>query len=179
MTWTAPMTFVSNTVLTAAQLNIFLRDNFLECAPAKATTSGYHFVSTGGNAIAERAILSSIINTSESTTSTSYVDLASVGPQVTVTTGSKALWIASANALNGTLNSQVLASVAISGASSIASSNQRSLSCDGLAASQGIQSSFSYLESGLTPGVNTFTMEYRVDSNTGYFSNRNLIVIAL
>lgn len=50
------MTFVSNAVLTAAQLNTHLRDNLLETAPAKATAPGRFIVSTGLNSISEHRL---------------------------------------------------------------------------------------------------------------------------
>ncbi len=50
MAWTAPITFTSGSVLTAAQLNTYLRDNLNETAPAKFTAAGQLFVSTAANA---------------------------------------------------------------------------------------------------------------------------------
>ena len=62
MAWTTPLTAVSNTALTAAQWNASVRDNLLMTAPALATTTGRHFVSTGANTIAERAISSNSVS---------------------------------------------------------------------------------------------------------------------
>ena len=56
MAWSAPMTAVSGSVLTAAQFNTYVRDNLNETAPAKATAAGQIFVSTAANAIAARLV---------------------------------------------------------------------------------------------------------------------------
>jgi hypothetical protein len=91
MAWTAPMTAVDNTIWTSSQWNTHVRDNLLETMAGKATTAGRWFVSTGANAIAERVITQASTTTSQTTTSASFTDLATVGPAVTVTTGTKAI----------------------------------------------------------------------------------------
>ena len=93
MAWTTPVTAVSGALLTAAQWNASVRDNLLETAPAKATTSGRIFVSTGANAIAQREIKTEYLSASGTTTSTSFVNLTGggTGPTVAVTTGVLAL----------------------------------------------------------------------------------------
>jgi hypothetical protein len=55
VSWTAPQTFVTGTILTASALNTNLRDNLLETAPAKVTTAGDLVVGTGANAIGRLA----------------------------------------------------------------------------------------------------------------------------
>ena len=91
MAWTAPMTAVDNTIWTSSQWNTHVRDNLLETMAGKATTAGRWFVSTGANAIAERVITQASVTTSQTTTSASFTDLATTGPAVTVTTGTKAI----------------------------------------------------------------------------------------
>lgn len=54
MVWTAPVTFVANDVLTAAQLNTFLGENMMETAPGKATRENRLICATGVNALEER-----------------------------------------------------------------------------------------------------------------------------
>jgi hypothetical protein len=181
MAWTVPMTFEPNTALTAAQLNTYLRDNMLETAPSKATTPGYHFVSTGPFSIAERPIVGKQINTQESTSSTSYTDLATPGPTITCETGSQAIYLISARMSNtaseGTGSTR--ASIDISGATTIAASDSRELTLHGVANGAQCKMAMAFFEDGLTPGMNTFTMKYKVISGTGTFAERNLIVIAL
>lgn len=74
MAWTAPITFV-NGMLPASQLNQMLRDNMNETAPAKATTAGGYFASSGVNTIAERQVLNTAYYERFGVTSTSYVSL--------------------------------------------------------------------------------------------------------
>jgi hypothetical protein len=178
MAWSAPMTFVANTALTAAQLNQYLRDNMLETAPAKATTAGYHFVTTGPNSIAERAIEGDWIATAETTTETSYTDLNTLGPSVTCVTGTKAIYIMSAR-MSHSAGGSLRASIEISGASSIEAGDARELTVH-IGHNHQNKVGTTYFETGLTPGTNTFTMKYRVqDEGTGTFAERHLIVIAL
>jgi hypothetical protein len=51
MAWTAPRTWVTGEIVTAAYLNSNVRDNMLETSPGKATAAGDIFVATGANAI--------------------------------------------------------------------------------------------------------------------------------
>ena len=176
MVWTAPMTAVSGSVYTAAQFNTFVRDNLNETAPAKATTPGAYFVTTSLNEITERVGARETLATSETTTSTSFTDLATIGPDVTVTTGSLALVIFGAEQSNSGTGS-TRTSVDVSGASTIAAADIRSLTLSGGTAGETIQASHAVFYDDLTPGSNTFTMKYRVSSGTGTFSRRRLIVL--
>lgn len=173
------MTAVANSVFTAAQFNTFVRDNLNETAPAKATTSGTLFVGAGVNSIAERVPTNNTVQTSENTTSTSYTDLATVGPSVTVTTGSRAIVCLRSLAQNNTAGQTAFASYEISGATSTAASDVRSLSHESGTANEGTRVGFTNLFITLTPGSNTFTMKYRVDGGTGTFLHREIVVIPL
>lgn len=178
MAWTAPMTAVASTAFTAAQFNTHVRDNLLETAPAKATTAGRIFVATGANSIAERVIDRDTVGAAQTTSSTSYTDLATVGPAVTATTGTNAIVMISSEVANDTTASISRASFAVSGASTIAASNNWAISHSGTATHMQRQASVR-LEKGLTAGSNTFTMKYAVSANTGTFGNREIVVIAL
>lgn len=176
MAWSAPMTAVANTVFTAAQFNQFVRDNLNETAPAKATVASSHFVGTTLNAIAERITTAAIVATSQTTTSTSYVDLATVGPTVSVTTGPAALvFLYNAN-VNAAGTSSSLMSFEVSGASSVAANDNQSI---GTNSTVGSRAGAVFLVTGLTPGSNTFTAKYRVGGSTGTFVDRRLIVFPL
>jgi hypothetical protein len=87
-------------------------------------------VTTSLNEIAERVGARETITTSETTTSTSYTDLATVGPTVTVTTGQLALVIWGAQLTNNTNNTSARVSVDVSGASTIAADDVRGLAYD-------------------------------------------------
>jgi hypothetical protein len=177
MTWTAPMTAVAGATFQAADFNKFVRDNLNETAPAKATAAAQFFVSTGPNAIAARQMANASVLTSESTSSTAYADLATVGPQVTVSTGSLALVLFSSRIGNSLTNGAAEVSVAVSGASSVAANANWSIKLDGIASTNNLRNGCAHMFSGLTPGTNTFTMKYLVGSGTGTFAARELIVL--
>ncbi|HEV2778539.1 MAG TPA: hypothetical protein VGX25_03990 [Actinophytocola sp.] len=180
MTWTAPMTAVANSTLTASQWNIHVRDNFNETAPAKATTAGRIFVSTGANAIAEREPITALTAANQTTTSTSYTDLGGTpGPQASVATGTRAMVWWKARCWNSTATNSVLMSIDVSGASTIAASDTIALvnTIGGTALAES-QCQFHFFDT-LTAGTNTFTAKYRVDASTGNFIDRRLMVIPL
>ncbi|MER5252885.1 hypothetical protein [Streptomyces sp. NPDC002855] len=161
--------------LKAADLNTYLRDNLLELAPAKATTEGGYFVSTGVNTIAERVPETATVLTQESTTSTSYTNLATVGPSVTVTTGTRALVFTHCQLFNTTADTAVFASWAMTGATTRSAFDVTAISLDGPNCQVGDMD----LLTDLTPGSTTFTMKYRVAAGTGFFLNRKIIVMPL
>lgn len=182
MAWTAPMTAVANTAFTAAQFNTFVRDNLNETAPAKATVSGSIFVGTGSNSIAERYPAMDIVNTSQTTTSTTYANLATTGPAVTVTTGTSALVFIQCRVRNTGSTNSALASYAVSGATTIAADDTRSVSSLGAQNAGGDYCSMFLHKAGseiLTAGSNTFTMKYRVGGGTGEYARRRITVVPL
>lgn len=171
------MTAVSGSVYTAAQFNQFIRDNLNETAPAKATTAGAHFAVSGTNEIAERISDTEVVATSQDTTSTSYTDLATVGPAVTVTTGPQALVVVRGAISNSGVGSSRM-SYEVSGSSAVAASDTQCVGVFGTAGT-GVLASDASLITGLTPGSNTFTAKYRVSSGTGTFSTRRIVVFPL
>jgi len=146
-------------------------------------TTGQVLTVTGGvpawatPASASPASASARVNTDQSTTSLSYTDLATNGPAVTLTTGTKALVIVTAQITND-LNVNTYASYAVSGSSTIAESDAVAINWHVVGGRVNRWSSASRLST-LTAGSNTFTMKYKVGSSTGYFSNREIIVIDL
>lgn len=172
MAWTAPKTWVASATLTAADMNTHIRDNMLETGPAKATETGALIVSSGVNVIAERIVRSAYVVTSQTTASTSFVDLATAGPAVTATTGSTALAIWGCRADNTTASALSVMSCAVTGATSVGSSDSRYFG--GAHFATGCQAVF---YSGLTPGSHTFTAKYRVTAGTGTFERRRMLVI--
>lgn len=179
MAWTTPMTAVANSAFTAAQFNTHVRDNLLETGPAKATTAGRLLVTTGANSLAERVIMQANNTNLQTTTSTSFTDLATIGPRVTVTTGTRALVWFSAQMSNSQVNTICAAAVAVTGATTLAADNTKDLYIDGLPAGQALRSSAVELFDSLTPGSNTFTLQYRVGGAIGTFYDRSIGVIAL
>lgn len=177
MGWTTPITWVASQVVTAAQMNA-LRDNLLETAPAKATTAGGIFVATGSNSIAQRLISDDVVDTSEASSSTAYTSLTTNGPQVTVTSGAKALVFLNAHMSNTTIGQTTYASFQVSGATTIAASDSRSLYVEPSDVNRAIRAGISTLIA-TTSGSNTFQMLYRVAGGTGTFYRRRMIVIPL
>lgn len=66
MAWTAPRTWTTGELVTAAIMNTHVRDNELETAPAKAAANLELFEATGANALQalnypRRVIVASVI----------------------------------------------------------------------------------------------------------------------
>lgn len=178
MAWSAPPTFTAGNVLTAAQLNILTAD-LNETAPAKATTAGQHFVATGANAIAARLTTTATVAPAETTTSATYTTLATAGPAVTVTTGASVLVMLHAKIINNTATANSFMGYNVSGASTVGESDGTALAFAAGAASVWQQVGTVIHHSGLTPGSNTFTCMYRVNTGTGTFQNRRITVFPL
>ncbi|MEV2277700.1 hypothetical protein AB0I72_19140 [Nocardiopsis sp. NPDC049922] len=180
MAWSAPLTAVAGAGLSAAQWNASVRDNLNESAPALATTAGGYFVATGTNAIAQRLPAVDIVDTStESTASTSYTDLTTFGPSVTVECGPMALVGLSCWIDNDGTTSASYASWEISGDHTQAVSDDWSLQRDGVTAVNGIRIGVTHLHTGLTAGTLTFTAKYKAGSGTASFLRRELWVLPL
>lgn len=142
-------TYVAGNVLTAAQLN--------------GSFDSFKFTS---NTVA----------TSQTTTSTSFTDLTTVGPTVTVTTGTTALVVMTARLSIASVNQAALMGFAVSGATTIAAADASTIYVDSRgAADQTVQMSAIYQVT-LTAGSNVFTAKYRSTTGTATFVNRTLMV---
>lgn len=173
------MTALANQVLTAAQYNAYVRDNLLEMATAKATAAGQHFAVTAVNSIANRQVKAATVLTSENTSSTSYTNLATAGPSVTVDCGENCLVMICSSLYNNTASSQSCVSVEMSGTDSEAANDNWRLNTDGTAATQPVRYMAMRRYNFLVPGTHTFTMKYRVGSGTGSFDNRTIIALPI
>lgn len=121
------------------------------------------------------------VATQQSTTSTSYTDLSTSGPAVTLTTGTKALVIITSEAGNNGSGAAAWASFAVSGATTIAASDANAIKVQntGTTNSMYIRGSAATITT-LTAGSNTFTMKYKDDSTgTAFFKDRTITVINL
>lgn len=122
--------------------------------------------------------------TTETTTSTSFTDLTTPGPSVTVTTGTKALVSLGAYMLNSATPGQTEMGLAVSGASTITAATNAAngifiaMIASGVNLPQ-LTCGSTFLLSGLTAGANTFKAQYEVSANTGEFLNRTIVVQAL
>lgn len=183
MAWTAPMTAVANTAFSAAQFNTHVRDNLLETAPGKATAgvaNGSIPVKSATNQVTYRTPVIAAVATSQSTSSTSYVNLATSGPAVTVDTGANAIVLWHCSISNNSANSSYM-SVAVSGATTIAADDDKGLRFreQGGDGSTVVHLGTNFMWTTLTPGSNTFTAKYRAFGGTATYFNRRLIVIPL
>jgi hypothetical protein len=178
MSWTVPLTAVSNAALTAAQWNASVRDNLLLTAPALATTSGAYMAVSGTNVIAQRIPQTATVVTQESSAVTTFGDnLTTVGPSVTVTSGATALVSVHSRLSNASATSTTRAAYVISGATSIVADADRANGFMSSTAGQIVNCSAVFLQTGLTNGSNTFKEQYKCDAGTGTWSSRTISVL--
>jgi hypothetical protein len=119
-------------------------------------------------------------NSFQATSSTTYVDLGTV-TSVTLTTGTSALCIFHASAVNATSNAGIYVSVAVSGATTVAATDDISNYIQTPSSSLGIYfpTCSGHIFTGLTAGSNTFTIKYRTNPGTATFGTRGIQVVAL
>lgn len=122
---------------------------------------------------------SAAVATSESTASTTYTDLTTSGPAVTVAVpDSGKVWVELFSSFKNTGSFGItFMSVVVSGASTLAVSDDRALA-DTLGANLEVQRGGGFLITGLTPGSCTFTAKYRVSGGTATYKNRSIKVSA-
>jgi hypothetical protein len=173
------LTAVSNAAFTAAQYNASDRDNMLITPAALATAAGQLWVSTAANAGAMRTPGFGHVSAQQSTTSGSFVDLTTVGPTVTSTTGTSVITSHGASSENSVNGGGANMSFAISGATTVAPDVSRMYRSDAQAADT-FRGTTTHFTPGLTAGSNTFTAKYSIGSGgTATFSERHLLVIPL
>jgi hypothetical protein len=118
------------------------------------------------------------VNTEQDTSSTSYANLATAGPAVTITTGTKALVIITTKIKNGN-GEPAFMSFAVSGATTTAASDTNAIELNNSVASANYRWSAATSVT-LTAGSNTFTAKYRSQSGAAAtFSNRQIFVMNL
>jgi hypothetical protein len=116
------------------------------------------------------------IATQESTASTTYADLATVGPAATVTVNTKVKVTLSCEMFNGGAANNFM-SVALSGANTLAAADANALRFNLSSGSATFLASRVVYLSGLTPGSTVFTAKYRVDAGTGFFRVARAILV--
>lgn len=178
MAWTAPMTAVANAVFTAAQFNTHVRDNLLETAPGKDLVDNGYFVGTGANSIRQSVMAANTVATVETYTSSTYGNLATTGPAVTVTTGTAALIHLKASITSPATTTIAFMGYQITGASAVSAVDTEAIASTTTSA---VMAGGTFLVTGLTAGSNTFTAKYRNSANTGNcsFANRDITVMPL
>ena len=120
---------------------------------------------------------SAYVATGEGTTSATFTDLATAGPAVTVTTGTKALVIIAGQIQNDTISQQPQMGFAVSGATTLAADATRALTLYMATANVHIEASYAYIVEGLTAGSNTFTAKYAATGGTATFQERRISVV--
>lgn len=122
---------------------------------------------------------SSSDTTSRTSTTTSYTTLTGA-PAVTVSTGTKALITVTAE-LSSSVAGYARAGVVVSGASTIAAAATKSATSYFGASTLGnnITVSYTYMETGLTAGSNTFTMQVISPGSTLTIVNKSLTVVGI
>ena len=157
MGWTAPRTWVAGEVPSASVMNTHVRDNLTALVWAEA-----------------------IVATEETTTSTSYTDLATTGPEVTLDTGTAARVFVACAMFNSGVAATWMSS-AVSGDTTVAAADSRAAAFNSDTAGNG-----GFRKSGrlsryvaLTAGSNTFTAKYRVGGGTGTYSDRRILVLGV
>lgn len=119
------------------------------------------------------------ISTARTTTSTTYADpTGDSGPLVTVATLTAATLIITAHLQNNAANTAVYAAVVVSGATSRAAADAEALIMTASTINAHYANSRVVRMTGLTPGMNTFTMKYKVSGGTGTVTDRELQVVA-
>lgn len=154
MAWTGFPTWVVGQVSTASDWNTYVAANMAFLAGVAANQ----------------------VATQQSSASTSYTDLSTVGPAVTLVTGANAIVAVGSNIENANLSVNTYMSYAVSGASTVAANDQWSVAWGPNVASGYWSMSFVSFQTGLTPGSNTFTAKYRCSGGTGFWAQRYLVV---
>jgi hypothetical protein len=206
---TAVPTFTASQILTAAQQNqintgvpVFAttttRDAAFGGAGEKTLAEGQlayieasdvvqYYDGTSWKTLAPGGVTASAgayVSTGQTTTSTSFTDLATAGPSVTLTTGTTVIVATTSLHSNTSANANAnqgnnYHGFSVSGASTVGAADGYS------ARGPQIHNSHTYgrtsvmYVSGLTAGSNTFTSKYRVQDGTGTFSERHITVWAL
>lgn len=150
-------------------------DGQLLIADSTAAT-GIKWATAGSSIPANSA---ATVATSQTTSSASYTDLATAGPAVTVTTGTKALVIVTtAFRDTGGTNNLAWMSYAVSGATTVAASDANAVAMISVNISkQNARMSAASVVT-LTAGSNTFTAKYRTQNVTEY-TDRSIFVMNL
>jgi hypothetical protein len=195
LAWSTPATAVANTQLPAATWNLSVRDNMNTLAPAIADLPNELVIRQSSSSGTVRSITTNggvatdTIATLESTTSTSYTNLTTVGPQVTVNSPSGWVFVVAyvntqttVTATGGTDGSGM--SYELDGpVTSIAASDTWATMTSQPVAAPSENTQFRTTSARLhavTANEDVvITCKYRTTSGTGYYSNRYLLALPL
>jgi hypothetical protein len=162
------------TVATAGSLVLPQNDAGILYFTATGTAIFYDFVQA--SAAGGITYSNATVATSELTSSSSFTDLTTAGPAVTVTTGTSALVIVRASISTQSADRTANMGFAVSGATTIAASTTNCFSVRDVG-SQSVMMASSVIAVTLTAGSNTFTAKYSTNGSECRFSDRNITVI--
>jgi len=131
------------------------------------------------NALLARSCQTGFVGTPQTTTSTSYTDLATVGPSVTlISAGTTALVMWSAGMFSGDATYRGgYCDFTITGATARAANDASAAIVSATNGAAGFRSTgFEWVT--ITPGSNTYTLKYKSLSGSFNFQNRRLFVFA-
>ena len=134
---------------------------------------------TSGTPGAGPKIGAAVVPAFESTASATYLDLATVGPVVTIDTATSALVTLSCGCNISVAGNTGVMGVAVSGATTIAASTNSGLACFDAEVNNTSDYSRQIVVTGLNVGLNIFTAKYATNSSTATFSKGVLSVLAL
>jgi hypothetical protein len=161
---------------TFAKLTVGANNTVLTADSAQATGLKWAAASSGSPANGQ-----AYVGTKQNTTSSTYTDLTTAGPAVTLTTGTKALVIVSFEGTNRSANRSAWMSFDVSGASTVAATDTNCVKLtQSVADWEPFRASSGTLVTGLTAGSNVFTAKYRSDTITtctADFAYREIVVI--
>lgn len=141
-------------------------------------SDGTNWHEMGSNVPISDQAFTAVVATGDTTTSTSYTATLSThsGPAVSLVTGLTCFVMLSADINNGTNSDGAFMSFAVSGASTVAAADGFCIALvNNTGGSIAAYLGSTFLVTGLTPGLNTFTANYRVSGGgTGTFTNRKI-----
>ena len=127
----------------------------------------------------DRTPVADEVAASETTASTTFADLTTAGPAVTLVTGTTVRVTVSVNISNATVGAFAVMGYAVSGASTLAADDAKAAVYQSPTANAEAQFSWSTIRTDITPGTNTFTAKYRATSGTMRAARRNIEVTPL
>lgn len=164
--------------------DVLSADSTTSLSKIAAVAAGKTFKSNGVSTLplwVDASPSTATVATTETTTSTSYTDLATAGPAVTIAISAigKALVHIGAELHNNTTPDLSFMSFAVSGATTVAAADSVAIYLTKQTSLSDPTAKFgaSFLVTGLTAGNNTFTAKYRASAGTARFSRRDITVV--
>jgi hypothetical protein len=165
MAFTTPKTYSVGDVLLASDMNTYQRDNIAHLNDDIEDTI--------------ESVSTHFVSAAESTGSTSYTDLSTIGPTVPVTVRSTGILLVMFTGRGTGTGTTIYAAPAMSGSNTVAANDDRAMRITSEMVR--VRVGVSELYTGLSAGTTTLTMKYKngTASQNGEWAHRRLIVIPL